>query len=179
MSKLHKSDQAEYRDSLFVKNDNTKNKSALVKVISKIAKTSSMPKRIKPISRFIDNYLTNVALNDISELSHENLFGLIQAHWKLAEKRQPGETLAHVYNPSLKESGWDCEYTVIEIVNDDMPFLVDSVFSVLNRLELTPHLVLHPIFNVLRSKPGKFEGFSFVSSPSPRPPRRISSKSIP
>jgi len=167
MSKFYKTDQAANRDNPTVKKNNVKNKSALIKSISKVAKSSSMSKKIKPLIRFIDNYLINVALSDISDLSPENLFGLIQAHWRLGEKRPPGEALVHVYNPSLKECGWDCEYTVIEIINDDMPFLVDSVFSKLNRLDLTPHLVVHPIFKVLRSKHGMFEGFSFVKSPPP------------
>ena len=49
-----------------------------------------------------------------------------------------------------------------------MPFLVDSVFSKLSRLGLDTQLVLHPIFNVMRSRIGKFEGFSFNTPVTPQ-----------
>ena len=168
MSKFNEPDQAADCYNPFVKKIVKKSKADLAKATIKIMKSSPMATSVKPIRRFIDSYLSSVALSDISELSSENFFGLMRAHWKLAKKRQPGETKVNVYNPSLKQSGWDCEYTVIEVINDDMPFLVDSVFSKLSRLGLDTQLVLHPIFNVMRSRIGKFEGFSFNTPVTPQ-----------
>src|SRR6185295_1985229 len=59
-----------------------------------------------------------------------------------------------VFNPTIAEHGWQSTHTVIEIVNDDMPFLVDSVTMEVNRHGLTLHLIVHPLVTVLRDKEG-------------------------
>ena len=43
--------------------------------------------------------------------------------------------------------------TVIEIVNDDMPFLVDSVMGELAERRLEVRLVAHPVLGVARDRP--------------------------
>jgi len=45
------------------------------------------------------------------------------------------------YNPTREQHGWQSTHTVVEIVNDDMPFLVDSVAMELNRQQIAsdPH----------------------------------------
>ena len=54
------------------------------------------------------------------------------------------------FNPTLEEHGWQSTHTIVEIVNDDMPFLVDSVAMEANRHGLTLHLIIHPILPVER-----------------------------
>src|SRR5690348_7110776 len=41
--------------------------------------------------------------------------------------RKRGKASIQLLNPSLKSDGWESPHTVVQIVNDDMPFLVDSV----------------------------------------------------
>ena len=47
--------------------------------------------------------------------------------------------------------------TVLEILNDDMPFVVESVISELHAQGLVPRLVLHPIFKVKRYGSGRLQ----------------------
>lgn len=47
--------------------------------------------------------------------------------------------------------------SVIEVVNDDMPFLVDSVMLELTERGLAPRLVAHPILAVERDKAGRLK----------------------
>jgi len=145
-----------------------KHKADLIKAVIKMAKSRLKAKNAKTVSQFINSYYKNVPPSDLAEASSEKLFGAVLAHWKLAAKRQPGKALVRVYNPNLEEDGWDCDHTVIEIINDDMPFLVDSITAELNRLELTMHLVVHPVIGVLRSKDGKMEGLVSGANSSPR-----------
>src|SRR6516164_4459258 len=49
--------------------------------------------------------------------------------------------------------------SVLELVNDDMPFLVDSVMSELNQRGIDISLVLHPIFTVERDRDGRLIAF--------------------
>ncbi|MEO1249328.1 MAG: hypothetical protein AAFW76_05755, partial [Pseudomonadota bacterium] len=45
----------------------------------------------------------------------------------------------------IDQNAWHTSHTVIEIINDDMPFLVDSVTAALNNLDLMVHLIVHPV----------------------------------
>src|SRR5215470_1055628 len=46
---------------------------------------------------------------------------------------------------------------VLEILNDDMPFAVESVMAELHSRGLVPHLVFHPIFKVKRYGSGRLQ----------------------
>ena len=105
--------------------------------------------------RFFDAYYANVPPQDIGESDPVTLFQLSHGHWKLGAARGKGKALIRVFNPDPRKDGWKSDHTIIEIVNDDMPFLVDSVTAELNRQNLAVHLVIHPILKVRRSKAGK------------------------
>src|SRR5512134_723232 len=47
--------------------------------------------------------------------------------------------------------------TLVEILNDDMPFLVDSVMGEIQARGLAAHLVLHPMFKAQRDARGRLE----------------------
>ncbi|MCB1720031.1 MAG: NAD-glutamate dehydrogenase, partial [Candidatus Competibacteraceae bacterium] len=74
---------------------------------------------------------------------------------------RPADTaIVRAYNPSFDEHGWQSTHSVIEIVTDDMPFLVDSVIMELNRQGLRVHLIVHPIFQCQRDANGELLGLS-------------------
>ncbi len=83
-----------------------------------------------------------------------DLYGAALAHWQTAQRFVPGSERLRVYNPILEQHGWHSDHTVIEIVNDDMPFLVDSVSMAVNRLGLALHSVVHPVFRIWRGADG-------------------------
>ena len=68
-------------------------------------------------------------------------------------RSRPGRSIR-----SIEEHGWQSTHTIIEIVNDDMPFLVDSVTMEVNRHGLTLHLIIHPIVAVVRDADGTLTG---------------------
>ncbi|MBV9836500.1 MAG: NAD-glutamate dehydrogenase, partial [Solirubrobacterales bacterium] len=73
----------------------------------------------------------------------------------LAKHRAPGEAKVHVYNPDFEQHGWQSPHTAIEIVSDDMPFLVDSVTMELSRRGYGIDLVIHPVLQVRRDSGGR------------------------
>ncbi len=109
----------------------------------------------QPVAEFVNRYFAHVPPEDIHGESINSLFGAAFAHWRLAAHRVPGTPLVRVYNPQLEEHGWRCEHTVVEVVTDDMPFLVASLTAELNRHDLTVTLVIHPIVRVRRDGGGK------------------------
>ncbi|MBJ6980669.1 NAD-glutamate dehydrogenase [Luteimonas sp. MC1572] len=72
-----------------------------------------------------------------------------------ARKRKPGTASVRMFNPTLAQHGWESAHTVLQVVNDDMPFLVDSVTMALADLGVGVHVLGHPVLQVRRDKTGK------------------------
>ena len=64
-----------------------------------------------------------------------------------------------MFTPTVSEHGWSAGgHTVVEVVTDDMPFLVDSVTMELNEQHRDVHMVVHPQFLVRRDITGAAPG---------------------
>ncbi len=113
----------------------------------------------EPVERFLRQYYVNVAPEDVLGQSAENLYGAALSLWKFAECHASGEAEIRVYNPSLEEHGWHSPHTIVEVVNDDMPFLVDSVRAEFERRGLAVHLMVHPVLHFRRDKDGNLIEF--------------------
>jgi len=111
--------------------------------------------KAEQMAAFASEYYRLTAPEDLSERDSLDLYGAVMAHWNLAQRRAPQESKAHVYTPQVEEHGWQSPHTVIEIVTDDMPFLVDSVSMEVTRHGYAIHLMLAPTFNVRRDAQGQ------------------------
>ncbi len=102
---------------------------------------------------FARQYYANVAPEDICERAAEDLYGAALCHYKFVSHRgEPAKLRA--YNPHVEEHGWQSTHTVVEFIQDDMPFLVDSITLELNRQGLLPHLIIHPVIRCTRDDSG-------------------------
>ena len=106
---------------------------------------------------FVTGYYTGTSPDDLAERKTDDLYGAAAAHLNLARRRTPGEPKIRVYNPRIDQHGWQSTHTIVEIVTDDMPFLVDSVRMVLNGRGYTSHLVVHPVIRFRRGDDGRVE----------------------
>jgi glutamate dehydrogenase len=109
------------------------------------------------LEAFVRRYYEGAAPEDLAQRAVEDLVGAALSHWDFARQRAPGTECVRVLNPDLDAHGWRSTHTVIEIVTDDMPFLVDSVTMAVNRSGLTLHLFIHPVVGVARDAAGKRE----------------------
>ena len=73
------------------------------------------------------------------------LTGAALSLWHLARTHTPGTPLVRAFVPSEAEHGWRSPHTVVQVVSDDMPFLVDSVRMALQRLGCDVLLLVHPV----------------------------------
>ncbi|MGZ5444084.1 MAG: NAD-glutamate dehydrogenase [Thermoanaerobaculia bacterium] len=107
------------------------------------------------LERFVREYFRQVDPEDLAQRLPEDLYGVALSHWSFARRRPAGTAKIRVFNPTIEEHAWQSTHTVVEIVNDDMPFLVDSVTMAVNRLGLTLHLIMHPILAIQRDARGQ------------------------
>ncbi len=94
-------------------------------------------------AEFVRQFFSTVALDDLLEWNLDDLYGASINFWALIQYRSPDETKIRIYNPDFERHGWQTTHTVVEILSKDMPFLVDSVRMVVNRMGFSSHLIIH------------------------------------
>ncbi|GAA1893378.1 NAD-glutamate dehydrogenase [Lapillicoccus jejuensis] len=107
------------------------------------------------LEAFVRRYYRHVATEDLLARQPGDLLGAALAHRELAQHRPPGTVDVQVANPHVEADGWSCGHTVVLVVTDDMPFLVDSVTAELARRDRTIHLLVHPQLVVHRDPEGR------------------------
>jgi glutamate dehydrogenase len=103
--------------------------------------------------RFLQTYFANVDVKDLAEHDPKYLAGAALSHLQFAMQRRRS-ALVRVFNPTLREHGFVSPHTIIDVVNDDMPFLVDSISLALTERALTLHFLAHPVFAATRDRSG-------------------------
>jgi glutamate dehydrogenase len=94
---------------------------------------------------FLEADTAELEAYDASDLAALAAGAFENLHWRTA-----GQPKIALHCRSLNGN----EFLLIDIVNDDMPFLLDSVVAAVRELGLTPELVAHPIFEVRRDHEG-------------------------
>ncbi|MFJ8887412.1 NAD-glutamate dehydrogenase [Streptomyces sp. NPDC102402] len=104
---------------------------------------------------YLQRYYLHTAPEDVKDRDPVDVFGAASSHYRLAENRPQGTANVRVHTPTVEENGWTSSHSVVEVVTDDMPFLVDSVTNELSRQGRGIHLVIHPQVIVRRDVAGK------------------------
>ena len=110
--------------------------------------------------RFTQLLYARGSAEDLVECSAEELSAHADQSWAILQERPSGEHLISVVNPTYDVAGHDhLSLTVIDIVNDNMPFLFDSVMNELYAFGADVSLVLHPIYACRRDDAGRLVEF--------------------
>ena len=123
---------------------------------------------------FLRAYFANVDAKDLADRDPEELAGAAFSHLEFALRRRR-TALVRVFNPTLREHGFVSPHTIIDVVNDDMPFLVDSINLALTERALTLHFLAHPIFAVSRAVTGTLRALHRRAEPSAGAKQRLES----
>lgn len=115
-------------------------------------------------------YYRHVAPEDLAGRSEADVYGALASHHRLATERPQGTAAVRVLTPTLAEHGWSASgHTVVEVVTDDMPFLVDSLTMELARQLHDVHVVVHPHFDVRRDITGALQHVGVVDDGALQP----------
>lgn len=124
--------------------------------IVKLAQKKLAKSELANFEKFVRSYYRSVAIEELEARSIEDLLGIVFSHWVSLAERKPGEVKLDVYNPTIESHGWESKHTVIQLTQDDMPFLIDTMVMELNRLGINMHFILHTsYFRVVRDVAGK------------------------
>ena len=103
----------------------------------------------------VEKYFNLVSPVDIVGRNPADLAAMITAHIEIGSQREIGSARVHAIAPSQETTGWSSTHSIVQLVTDDKPFLVDSVTAELNQQERGIHLIMHPRLLVQRDKKGR------------------------
>ena len=132
-----------------------KNKAAHLRSVRREVVKRCTKRDLALAQKFIAQFYANVPTRDLLSRSPEDLAGAALSIWRYGASRRPKKANIRSFSPELKRDGWHTNRTIIEVVTDDMPFLVDSVSAAVGLMNLTLHLVVHPIVRVQRDGKGE------------------------
>ncbi|MDX1571522.1 MAG: NAD-glutamate dehydrogenase [Xanthomonadales bacterium] len=110
--------------------------------------------KAEKLELFGRHYLRRVPDDELGRRSEEAWAAIIRGEFELVGQRMRGETGIRVFNPTSESHGWESSHTVVEIVTRDMPFLVDSTTMAISEMNISIHLIVHPVFRIVRDAGG-------------------------
>ncbi len=110
-------------------------------------------------SRFAQRFFAGAAPEDLKSFSQDALAGIARLFWHAAQERPARAPFLRVFNASAEREGFSAPVTFLATINDDKPFLVDSVLSELTDRNLKIKAVFHPMFKVNRDGAGRVRNF--------------------
>src|SRR3954447_19098237 len=119
--------------------------SELIESVCERVRERVAPGEVEAAEAFVRAYYKGAPAEDLRGREPVDLYGAALSHWTFGRERSAGTALVRVYNPTFEQHGWQSPHTAIDIVSDDMPFLVDSVSMELSRREAGIHMLVHPV----------------------------------
>ena len=117
------------------------------------------------IEAIVRRYYAHVAADDLVDRTPAELGTAVASHFLAAASRPQGTAAIRVRTPAAPAAPerpsrgarppLDDTRSVVEIVTDDMPFLVDSATIELHRNDIAIHLTVHPQMSVRRDVAGR------------------------
>ncbi len=109
----------------------------------------------RPAAALARQLYAGVSAGDVAALPFDELIGGVKSVWEFTAERPRNKPIARLFHPTQKSYGWTSNYIIAEVVNDDMPFLVDSVTAALRAHGLTVEMLAHPVVRIERDGRGR------------------------
>ncbi len=115
---------------------------------------------------FVRAFFAAVPDADLAATGRDILSGVAMAQWRFAQERKRGSAKISVYNPDPDADGWQSPYTIVAMLHDDMPFIIDSATAYLTGQHLAAHRLIHPVLRVARDESGRLTGVESAAGDS-------------
>ncbi|TAL72929.1 MAG: NAD-glutamate dehydrogenase [Rhodanobacter sp.] len=123
-------------------------------VLEVLKQAKLSPQRLEEAQFFIGAFFARSTEGDRNLHTPAQWAALVGGLLDFMQQRTPGQATVRVLNPEANHVG----RSRLQIVTDDMPFLVDTVsMAIATRLQI--HAVIHPVVKVRRDGAGKLAGF--------------------
>jgi glutamate dehydrogenase len=121
-------------------------------LLAKAAATAGRVAGVGDVANYLHAYYRHVQIDDLSAAGASRLAAVALRQAEFAAERPQGRALVEVRPGG--DAALDASSDVIDVVTDDMPFLVDSITMELAKHGLSARLVVHPQLRVRRDVSG-------------------------
>mgnify|MGYP003624977775 FL=1 len=115
------------------------------------------PAQANILRRFADTYYANAPVDELLARPVADVYGATLSSWHFIQQRHPHEVKVRVFNPDHENHGWQSLHTVVEVVCEDVPFLVDSVRMQLNARQMSLHAIQYCVLHATRDRDGHLQ----------------------
>jgi glutamate dehydrogenase len=122
-----------------------------------------VPDDLKPL---VAKFLQGVDPAELTQRPVDEIVAALSAHRRLAEQRIPGQPNVVIRVPG--DDGWAGKRAAVQVVTDDMPFLVDSAVLTARRVGFDVELLIHPVLRVTRDTDGGLRTLKSLENPENR-----------
>ena len=126
-----------------------------VREIERSLKQKVPSKTRELLTPFIHQYFSNVPVDELIGRNPADFAESVLSHWALMQEREANSPAIRLFNPvlnSAEKTGWTSSHTIIEIVHEDLPFLLDTIVMALNALNINIHLMIYASIRRVGSK---------------------------
>ena len=113
---------------------------------------------------FVQAFYAALPLESLVAAGNETLTAMALLQWHFIQERAAGALKLRIFNPTQEIDGWQSRHTVVAMLNDDMPFIVDSTAAYLASQQLTIHRLIHPVLRTERDGAGMLTAFHSADS---------------
>ncbi|MAT06214.1 MAG: NAD-glutamate dehydrogenase [Acidimicrobiaceae bacterium] len=110
------------------------------------------------LQTFMGEYYRELPGFDLDGRSPDDLYAVALTHYGFGSRRPANTTLLRVFSPDRERDGWFSDRSVLLLVTDDAPFLVDTVRMVIERHGIATHLMVHPMLRIDRDDHDQLTG---------------------
>ena len=107
------------------------------------------------VALFAEQFFGIISLDELTQRRLSDLAGCTLSAWRIIERFDLQHPEVRVYNPDYERHGWQSTHTAVEVLHHDLPFLVDSVRTELNRRGYSIHTLQTTVLSVRRGLDGE------------------------
>lgn len=107
------------------------------------------------VALFAEQFFGIISMDELTQRRLSDLAGCTLSAWRLLARFDHAQPQVRVYNPDYERHGWQSTHTAVEVLHHDLPFLVDSVRTELNRRGYSIHTLQTTVLSVRRGSEGQ------------------------
>ena len=129
---------------------NTQDFTSFFQELREYAAQQLSPAEEQALFAFAEQFFDRYPLEELARRHLSDVFGAVFQYWRFLQHYDRRAPKIRAFNPDLEEDGWVCPFTVLVVLQRDMPFLVDSIRIELNRRNIAIHGIKSTVVAVAR-----------------------------
>ena len=138
----------------------TRSKSQFLESINVAIKEKLPSAEAKDLIAFADEFFLSSFVGEFEGRRVSDILGLLVSARKFIQHYDGKIAKVSVFDPNLEEHGWQSSHTILMVMQNNMPFIVDSMRMTLAAREVKTHTIQYASFHIDRDKNGKFSAFN-------------------